>query len=36
MLLASMLLANIEVEEKTEACFQNFAARLIIAAGFLF
>lgn len=30
---ASMLLSNYEVGPKIEACFQNFAAGLIIAAG---
>ena len=33
MLGASALLTNYEVGEKTAACFQNFAAGLIIAAG---
>jgi hypothetical protein len=36
MLLASLILSNLDVNEKTEACFQNFAAGLIIAAGLYF
>jgi hypothetical protein len=33
MLLSSFALANVEINVETEACFQNFAAGLILAAG---
>ncbi len=33
MILASVLFSGIQVGHKLEACFQNFAAGLIIAAG---
>jgi hypothetical protein len=33
MMLASAVLTNYEVGPKVEACFQNFAAGLILAAG---
>lgn len=33
MMIASALLANYEVGHQVEACFQNFAAGLIISAG---
>lgn len=33
MILASVLLSNIDVGGQIEACFQNFAAGLILAAG---
>lgn len=33
MILSSILLTNIEVKPSVEACFQNFAAGLMLAAG---
>jgi hypothetical protein len=33
MMIASLALSNISVGPKIEACFQNFAAGLILAAG---
>ena len=33
MILASILLINVEVSSQIEACFQNFAAGLILGAG---